>query len=165
VSTGITATLRQLHAGEKDLEQHLLVVGERHSSEHEVRHVTVQLARWSLRNRQEMSVLADAHGSFLADDLEEQAPSGVAEAMREKTAALLGTRPEPGLLLLRDLRELYLMASGNAVLWTMLGQAAQAAKDSQLLDVVNDCHPRTLRQVRWCNGTIKAIAPQVLTSV
>lgn len=64
-----------------------------------------------------------------------------------------------------DLRELYLMASGNAVLWTMLGQAAQASRDSQLLQVVSDCHPRTLRQVRWCNGTIKTLSPQILTSI
>ena len=165
MSTGINVVLRQLHDTEQELEQHLHVVGERHSTDHEVRHVTVQLARWSCQNRRSMSVLADAHGSFLGEDPSEQSSSGVLEAMREKAAALMGRRPEPGLLLLRDLRELYLMASGNAVLWTMLGQAAQASSDTQLLDVVNDCHPRTLRQVRWCNGTIKAISPQVLTSV
>ncbi len=165
MSSAINGVLRELHDGERDLEQHLHVVGERHSTEHEVRHVTVDLARWSLRNREAMSMLADTHGSFLSDDQEPETPAHPLEAVRAKTAALLGRRPEPGLLLLRDLRQLYLMASGNAVLWTMLGQAAQASRDSQLLQVVSDCHPRTLRQVRWCNGTIKTLSPQILTSI
>jgi hypothetical protein len=47
----------------------------------------------------------------------------------------------------------------------MLAQAAQATRDERLLALVTDCHPQTLRQLRWTNTQIKILAPQVLTSV
>src|ERR1700712_1037844 len=34
----------------------------------------------------------------------------------------------------------------------MLGQAAQASKDAQLLEIVTACHGRTTRQAVWCNA-------------
>ncbi|MCU1587848.1 MAG: hypothetical protein JWN31_1341 [Frankiales bacterium] len=159
----IAEVLRQVHEGEADLEKHLHVVADRHRTDHEVRHVAVDLARWSLQNRQALSALAARYGSELSTDQEPQAPA--LSGIREKTAELLGRRPETGLLLLHDLRELYLLASGNSVLWTMLGQAAQAAQDEQLLSVVTECHERTERQTKWCNGMIKVLSQQVLTAV
>jgi hypothetical protein len=33
--------------------------------------------------------------------------------------------------------------------WKLLGQAAQATKDSELLALTQRCHPQTLRQMRW----------------
>jgi hypothetical protein len=49
--------------------------------------------------------------------------------------------------------------------WEMLAQAAQAAKNTELLELTSDCHPETLRQVRWANTMIKNLSPQILTSV
>lgn len=46
----------------------------------------------------------------------------------------------------------------------MPAQAAQAAKDRALLDLVADCHPQTLRQMRWTNTMIKQLSAQALTS-
>jgi hypothetical protein len=43
------------------------------------------------------------------------------------------------------------------------GQAAQAAKDPQLLECVSLCHPETLRTLRWSLTKLKAAAPQILT--
>lgn len=162
---GIDLVLRHVHDGEAELEKELHVVAERHRTDHEVRHVAVDLARWSLQNRQALEPLAQRYGSPLADDQDPQVPSAAMGAIREKTAELLGRRATPGLLLLRDLRELYLLASGNSVLWTMLGQAAQAVRDTELLDAVTACHDRTMRQVVWCNATLKTLSPQVLTSL
>ncbi|GGW77921.1 hypothetical protein [Streptomyces caelestis] len=45
----------------------------------------------------------------------------------------------------------------------MLAQAAQATLDERLLALVTDCHPQTLRQLRWSNTMIRALAPQLLT--
>lgn len=93
------------------------------------------------------------------------APGGVLSALREKTAEVMAHRPEPGLLLLRDLRELHLSAAENSLHWEMLAQAAQAGRDECLLSLVSHCHPGTLRQMRWTNTMIKNLAPQILTSL
>lgn len=162
---GISLFLRQVKDGEADLELELRQVGERHSTDHEVRHVTVDLARWSTDNRSAIAKLADRYGDALRDDAGPRTTAGPMVALQEKRADLLGGRPEPGLLLLHDLRHLYLLASGNSVHWTILGQAAQAVRDADLLQVVTDCHSRTMRQAVWCNATIKATSPQALTSL
>jgi hypothetical protein len=162
---GIALFLRQVHGGEADLEQELHAVGERHSADHEIRHVTVDLARWSLQNRELLADLSGRYGEVLSQDLEPQASPRPMARLRELTAELLGRRPEPGLLLLHDLRHLYLLASGNSVLWTALGQGAQAIRDQQLLGVVTACHGRTMRQAIWCNSMVKALSPQVLASL
>jgi hypothetical protein len=72
---------------------------------------------------------------------------------------------DPGLLLLRDLRELHLSATANSLHWESLAQLARAAKDPALLSLASACHPRPLRQMRWTNTMIKTMSPQVLTSL
>ncbi len=89
------------------------------------------------------------------------APGVVLSALQEKTAEVMAHRPEPGLLLLRDLRdlrELHLSAAENSLHWEMLAQAAQAGRDERLLSLVSHCHPGTLRQMRWTNTMIKNLA-------
>jgi hypothetical protein len=163
MSHGIAFVLREVHDGEVALERELHHAAERHQAEHEVRHVALDLARWSLQNRQALAPLA---GRFavgeLTGELDPQTSAGPVTALRERASELLGRRPEPGLLLLYDLRQLLLLASGNSVLWTMLGQAAQVSKDGQLLDIVTACHGRTTRQVAWCNAQIKTVSTQAL---
>ena len=163
MTRSLHAVLREVHAGEVDLEQELHVVADRHRTDHEVRHVAVDLARWSLMNREALEPILARFGKEA--DTDTHAGPGLAQTMREKTAELLGRRDETGLLLLRDLRHLHLMAEGNSVLWTMLGQAAQATKDSELLEIVSTCHERTIRQALWCNSMIKVLTPQVLSAV
>jgi hypothetical protein len=90
-----------------------------------------------------------------------KAPFGKA---REKASEISGRRPEPGLLLLRDLRTLHLLYAGASINWVILGQGAQAAKDEALLAVVSECHPQTLRGMKWTVTRLKTAAPQVLTS-
>jgi hypothetical protein len=42
------------------------------------------------------------------------------------------------------------------------GQVARATKDDDLLDLVGQCHPDTLRQVRWANAKLKETSTQTL---
>jgi hypothetical protein len=163
MTAAVHALLREVHAGEVDLEQELHVVAQRHRTDHEVRHVALDLARWSLQNREALEPVLARFGKEV--DTDTHAGPGPVQAMREKTAELLGRREETGLLLLRDLRHLYLMAEGNSVLWTMLGQVAQATHDSELLEVVTTCHERTMRQAVWCNAELKVLSPQVLSAI
>ena len=71
---------------------------------------------------------------------------------------------EPGLLLLRDLRALHVLAAGASLDWVALGQAAQAARDTELLEAVSACHRGTLRTLKWTTYRLKEAAPQTLTS-
>jgi len=112
--------------------------------------------------------LAEAGGRYGLDLDAHQAESnsngGPLTGLRQKTSELIGRRPEPGVLLLRDLRQAHLLAAAASIDWTLLGQGALAARDAELLDLVTACHPQTLRVLRWSTTRLKVTAPQVLTS-
>ncbi|MFI7317605.1 hypothetical protein [Streptomyces venezuelae] len=145
---GIDLTLRALRRGECRLAAELLAAADRHRTDHEVRHVATDLAHWS-----------QEHVRRLAE-----AGAGPEPAAHEDTRAPDPDPEEshPGLSLLRDLRVLHLAAAENSLHWEMLAQTAQATRDKALLALASECHPRTLRQMRWTNTMIKNIAPQVL---
>jgi hypothetical protein len=82
--------------------------------------------------------------------------------MREKASELMGRRPEPGLLLLRDVRDLYLASARASIAWTVLGQGAQAIHDQELFGVVTASHPETIRTMKWTVQKLKEASPQVL---
>ncbi|WP_053846646.1 hypothetical protein [Streptomyces sp. NRRL B-24085] len=146
---GIAHIVHTLHHGERRLVRELLAVSERHAREHEVHHVAGDLADWSREHARRLAELAAAEGLRLDDDI--PGPTS-------------GEEPE-GLLLLHDLRALYLAAAENSLHWEMLAQAAQATRDARLLELASSCHPQTLRQMRWTDTLIKQLSPQVLTSL
>jgi hypothetical protein len=154
--------LRELHRSEKSLAADLLKVADRHKVDHEIYHVARDLARWSQEHVHELAEIGQRYGLNLKDDPEED--SGLLSTMRGKASELVGRRPEPGLLLLADLRHLHRVAAGVSLDWELLGQGAQAAKDSELLALTKQCHPQSLRQMRWANAMLKVLSPQVLAS-
>ncbi|MFH9085753.1 hypothetical protein [Streptomyces sp. NPDC017673] len=157
----LTLTLRTLHDGERHLEKALMAAAERHRTEHEIHHVAIDLARWSHEHSARLADTGHHHGLDLSGPPDDSAPGPLA-TLRAKAAEAMGRRPEPGLLLLHDL---HLAAARNSVHWEMLAQAARAGGDARLLDLASDCHPQTLRQIRWPNTMIEQLSPQVLTSV
>ncbi|MGC0406841.1 hypothetical protein RKD32_000523 [Streptomyces sp. SAI-195] len=161
---GITLVLRALHRGERRLAHDLVTVAERHRTEHEVHHVATDLALWSREHVRRLAETAAEHGVKLGE-APDHSSDGVFATLREKAAEAIVNRPEPGLLLLRDLRELHVAAAENSLHWEMLAQAAQASRDGGLLALASSCHPRTLRQMRWTNTMIKNLSPQLLTSL
>ena len=68
------------------------------------------------------------------------------------------------MLVLVDLREVFVQAQGVSVDWELVGQAAQGVRDLDLLGLTRRCHPDTLRQARWANGMLKSSATQILVS-
>jgi hypothetical protein len=154
--------LRELHRTENSLTADLLKVADRHKVDHEIYHVTRDLARWSQQHVHELAEIGQRYGLNLKDDPYED--SGLLATVRSKTSELVGRRPEPGLLLLADLRHLHRVAAGVSLDWELLGQGAQAAKDSELLALTKRCHPQSLRQMRWANAMLKVLSPQVLAS-
>lgn len=161
---GVDLTLRALHHGERHLAKELTTVAERHRADHEVHHVATDLAHWSREHAQRLADTGRDRGLHLSEPAEDRS-SGLWSAVREKAAEALGHRPEPALLLLRDLRDLHLAAARNSLYWEMVAQVAQATKDDALLGLASACHPRTLRQMRWTNTMIKVLSPQVLSSL
>jgi hypothetical protein len=75
---------------------------------------------------------------------------------------LFGGTRSGGFGLLRDLHDLYLMASEADVSWTLIGQAAQGAHDEELLEVVTACEGDTQQQLTWLRSRMKQAAPQAL---
>lgn len=158
----IGLVLRELHRSENDLAHELLQVADRHKVDHEIYYVGRDIAAWSQRHVVDISRIASHYGEDL--DPEPKGELGLAKKVREKGSELIGRASTPALLVLRDLREVYMKASGVSVDWEMLAQAAQGIKHTNLLDVTKRCHPETLRQMRWANGKLKESSTQILVS-
>lgn len=161
---GVQLALHALHQGEQHLVEEFVTVADRHRTEHEVHHVATNVAVWSREHVQRLVEASADHGLDL-DGPSDGSSNGVLAALRHKTSELVGRRPEPGLLLLRDLRDLHLAATHNSLHWEMLAQVAQATKATDLLTLASSCHPQTLRQMRWTETMIKVLSPQLLSSL
>jgi hypothetical protein len=71
-----------------------------------------------------------------------------------------GSPGEPDLL--GDLHDLYRQAAHCDMAWTLLGQAAQGARDRELLEIVAGCEGETEIQLKWLRTRLKQAAPQAL---
>ena len=161
----IGAAIEQVASAEADLAGQLVTVGERHRTDHDVFHVTRTLARMENGHIGSLEPHAKRYGvSVAGEGRDDPARRGPLARMLEKSAELVGQGSEPGLLLLSDLRSIYLLASETSINWVMLAQGAQAVKDADLLNAVTSCHDQTLRTVKWATYRIKSAAPQALAA-
>jgi hypothetical protein len=158
----IDLALEELHRSENDLAGQLLAMSDRHKADHELFHVARDLAVWSQEHVREIARVGRRYGLDL--DAEAQGDPTLLERVRQEIADRLGRRTAPALLLLRDLRSVYMDASGVSVDWELVAQAAQGVRDRQLLDVASRCHPQTVRQSKWANSQLKVRATQILVS-
>jgi hypothetical protein len=156
----IGVAIRHLHHGEGGLAELLTQVSDRHRTDHEIFHLGRDLAGWSRAHVAELARAGHERGLDLDPEVDDE--PGPLHALRQKAAEVLGGRPEPGLMLLADLRRLYLAAAGVSLDWEILAQAAQAARDTDLVELAARCHPQTLRQVRWANAMLKESCAQIL---
>ncbi len=139
-----------LHHAEEELARAFGEVGDAHGDEPDIRHVCEQLADECAGHAEQLGPFADRYGEE-ADD----------EPERLRSELFAGTRSSP-LGLLRDLHDLYLMATECDIAWTLVGQAAQGARDRDLLDVVQRCEAETVVQLKWLRTRMKQAAPQAL---
>lgn len=153
----IGVALRELHGSESALAGELLRVADRHADEHEVRHVSKDLARWSQEHVRELATAGFHYGLELeASGVENEEPP------TEEAGEMPGDGSDPDLLLLADLRRLHRMAAGVSLDWDLLGQGAQAVSDPELLALTKRCHPQSLRQMTWADAMLKTVSPQIL---
>jgi hypothetical protein len=161
----LDVAIEEVYAAEARLARELLALGERHKADHDVYHLTRTLAERAQARLAALAPHAERYGASVDSDAPgEGGAGGVISALREKGSELAGRRSSTGLLLLRDVRKLHLLAAEASINWTILGQGAQAARDSELLATVTESHPETLRALRWTTTKLKETAPQVLTS-
>jgi hypothetical protein len=158
----VGSLLARLHELETDLAEDFRTLGERHAADHDVYHQCSSFADQAERHAQALAPIVERYGKSVDEDSGPDFWTGLLERTRRAGSELLGRRPEGGLLLLRDLRTLFLAAEEVSITWVMAGQAAQAARDQELLDTVRACHTEVELQVKWLTTRIKVASPQAL---
>jgi hypothetical protein len=139
-----------LHRAQLNLADAFREVAEAHGDEADVEHLCRKLAAECQDHAARLEPFAERYG--------EDAPD---EPDRLHSELFRGPR-SGGLALLRDLHDLYLMATECDMAWTLVGQAAQGARDRELLAVVTRCEGETATQLKWLRTRMKEAAPQAL---
>jgi hypothetical protein len=152
--------VEDVHEAEAELAKRLRVTGERHASESDLYHLGHTLARQCAEHLRALAPFAQRYGAKPApDDLD--ASPGLLETLRRKSGEVVGRSEAAGLMLMADLRDLYLAAQHAELAWVVLQQAAKAKRDAELIEVVTRCHEETEMCGKWLRTRIKEAAPQV----
>lgn len=142
--------LEYLSKAETNLAEGFRKIGEGHMEEVDIFHTADTLAKQ-----------CETHAEKLAPFCEKYGKEKTTEPDRLYHELFTETRTG-GLGLLRDLQDLYLMTNACDISWTMVGQAAQGARDTDLMEVVNTCEGQTAIQIKWLRTRMKQAAPQAL---
>ena len=146
----LASYLGLLHLSELELARACLAVATEHGNEPDVETLCRRFADQSTAHADALAPFVDRYG--------EDRPK---EPERLHSELFGGTR-RGGLGLLRDLHDLYLMATECEVTWALVGQAAQGARDADLLDTVERCRGEVDAQLKWLRTRMKQAAPQAL---
>jgi hypothetical protein len=156
----IGTVLKDLHHDENELVRALLRLSDEHRVDHEVYHVARDLAEWSSRHVRQIATAAEEFGENL-----DPAPDGtptIVDQARRWMSARAGRSSATELVMVRDLRDVYLRASGVLADWEMIGQAAQAIVHDGLMELAARCGAEAKRQAQWANAKIKECSTQAL---
>jgi hypothetical protein len=159
----IPLVLRELHRAETGLARDLLALADRHRADAEIFHVARDVATWSQIHVRRLAEAGAEHGVRLDPEPRWTLP-GPLPGLKRTLAHSLRRRRDPGLLLLADLRHVHRVAAGVSLDWELLAQSAQGMKQRALLELAQNCHPQTLRQMRWANAQLKESSTQVIAS-
>lgn len=143
--------LTLLAESESTLARSYREVAEAHSDEPDIHFLCRTLASQCENHRTQLDGVIERIGRAPSDDEPERLH---ADAIEEARTGPLGV--------LRDLQDLYLLATLTDSTWTVVKQAAQALMDQELLTVIEDCQKETSVQLRWLITRIKQAAPQTL---
>jgi len=137
---------------ERTLAEALRQVADGHSQEPDVTALCRRFAVQCDGHREQLEPVVARYGERQEDEPE-----------RLHAQGLDGTRTG-GVGLLRDLHDLYLLVSYLDIAWTVVGQAARAVRDEELIDVVRCCDTETAGQLAWLTTRMKEAAPQALVA-
>lgn len=156
----IGIVLRDLHHDEAELAKAFARLADEHHVDHEIQHLGYDLADWSMRHVREIASIATQFGENL-----EPAPDGtpaLVDQARRWASERVGRAKDAELVMVRDLKGVYLRASGVLTDWEMVGQAAQAIVHDELVELATRCQAETKRQMTWANAKIKEVSTQAL---
>ncbi|GAA4159413.1 hypothetical protein GCM10022286_13760 [Gryllotalpicola daejeonensis] len=143
--------LELLETSETALAASFRVVGRGHADDADIFHTCSTLAQQ-----------CDQHAEALAPVVERYGRAEAAEADR-RFEAMAQARSGP-LGLLRDLHDVFVLASLVEMTWTLVQQAAKALRDEELLSVVSSALAQTEVQLAWLRTRLKVAAPQTLVA-
>jgi hypothetical protein len=153
-TTHLSTYLGLLHRAEETLADSFVTVGHGHQAEADVFHACNSLAAISREHQERLTPVVARYG-------EHRGGNDVEEPERLHADGVAMTR-EGAIGLLRDLQDLYLLATLVHSSWTVVHQAAQGARDRELIEIAEQCMAETSRQLTWIQTRIKVGAPQAL---
>jgi hypothetical protein len=139
-----------LQKAEQSLASSYRQVADGHGAEPDVYHLCHTLAKQ-----------CDAHEQALTPVIERYGEQPDDEPERLHAEELSETRSGP-VGLLRDLQDLYVLASLADVTWMMVKQAALGLRDEELIGVTQQCEGQIKVQLGWLTTRMKQAAPQAL---
>jgi len=140
-----------LHKSEQTLAASFRQVADGHGEEPDIHYLCHTLAAQCEKHEQALAPVVQRYGEVQDED----------EPERLHADGLSETRTGP-VGLLRDLQDLYLLASLVDITWTVVKQAAQGLRDTELLNVAEQCEGETKTQLGWLATRMKQAAPQAL---
>ena len=142
--------LELVHKTEEDLIKAFRMVADEHGAEPDVYETCKLLASWSEPHVQELKPFVKKYS----------------EERNKEPDRLMNTlfdKPRKGsLALLRDLHDVWLMASEAQLCCIVLRQAAVGLRDEPLTELCNKIEHTSKRQLSWLLTRMKAAAPQTL---
>jgi hypothetical protein len=139
-----------LQRQERSLGDGLSKLARHHVDEPGLASVATKLARWSHAHVAALDGAAGRYAAHPPFDL-------------KLFVSALFAGPRTGQLgLLQDLQELILLAGEVQLGWALVGQAARALRDHELIALAKTLPTETERQKEWLETRIKAAAPQTL---
>jgi hypothetical protein len=139
-----------LRGSERTLAESFRQVAEGHGDEPDVFTLCHTLAKQCDEHERRLDPIVERYG--------ERSDS---EPERFHADALKETRSGP-VGLVRDLQDLFLLATLVDITWTAVKQAGLALRDEELLDIVEACEHETKVQLAWLSTRMKQAVPQAL---
>jgi hypothetical protein len=139
-----------LDEGSGALADSLRLVAVGHGAEADVHHTALQLAPRVEHHRDDLRPFRVTYAEH---------PAGPPERLHAEP--MTDTR-QGGIGLLRDLLDLYLLATYLHQAWTLVGQAAKGQRDADLVAVVDASSGDIASVLSWLETRMKSAAPQAL---
>lgn len=141
-----------LHDAEQTLADSWRLVADGHAAEADVHHLGHTLAQQCDEHLAQLGPLVARYGERRDDEPERLRAQGLSD-LRSGPVGLL-----------RDLQDLYVLASFVTITWDLIEQAGQALRDTELLDVVDACRKDSSTQVAFLRTRLEQAAPQALAA-
>lgn len=142
--------LELVQKSEQDLVKAFSQVADAHGDEPDVSEICHLLASWSRRHVQELEPFVKRYG-----EEKNKEPDWLMHTLFDK--------PRSGsLALMRDLHDVWLIASEAQLCCVLLRQAADGLRDKALTNLCNNMEHTSKRQLSWLLTRLKAAAPQTL---